>query len=260
MKTSKTISILILISIFITLSYSADEKDQILTAKNLIKTGILHWDEGKFYQAAGICERVFAGSKNPYAKYYQTLAQAYILQKLMVTKEIEKFDSFYETAKENAESLKEDENLKDEAQALLAHIYMSKLSLTPQEAPALSAKVHSCLNEALELNPKNPRALVIKAMMLFFTPEMFGGNPQKAIKLFEDTKPLFNQKNENELTPDWGYLDLTATLALAYLKTGNPEKAKLICEETLVKEPDYARIKFRLLPAIEKTLKESKTK
>ncbi|MFA8342764.1 MAG: tetratricopeptide repeat protein [Rhodothermaceae bacterium] len=258
MKTLSKIYILLICSVVI--NFANQENEQIANAKNLIKSGILQWQEVKFHQAAALCERVFQENENPYAKYYQTRSQSMILQMAMVSRDEEKFNNFFETAVENAKSLLDNKDLQSEAEVLLAHIYMSKLSITPNDAPVLSGKIHSHLDKALEINTENPRALIIKATMLFYTPKMFGGDPQKAINLFEKAKLLLAKPVQNKISPNWGYCDLMATLATAYLSSGELEKAKKVCEETMIKEPEFGRVKFSILPAIEKKMKESETK
>lgn len=258
MRTSRNL-IILLITILSFVSLTAmDSSEQIKNAKKLINEGMVKWDEGKFFQASSICERIYNNDKNPYAKYYQTLAQANILQKAMVEKNIEKFNNFFDAAIENATLLKENENFIAEAEVLLAHIYMSKLSVSPEEAPVIAGKFHSCLGKALSINSENPRAIVLKAIMSFYTPEMFGGDIKKAIELFEKAKPLYTKQNKNPLAPDWGYLDLMSTLGMAYTKTGQFDKAKTVYTEALEKVPNYGRIKFMLLPELENKIKERK--
>ena len=254
----KTAKLIITILLVLGSLFAGDNKKQIQQAKEMIHKGLLEWNEGKFFQAANICERVYNSDQNPYAKYYQTFAQANILQKAMVEKKTEKFNNFYEAAINNAKELRESESFADEAEVLLAHITMSKLSVSPEEAPVLAGKFHSHIEKALGINPENPRALVLKAVMSFYTPEAFGGDVKKAIEIFEKAKPIFEKKNENSLTPEWGYLDLAAVLGMAYTKTGEFEKAKKIYQEVLEKEPNYGRIKFMLLPQLEKKIKERK--
>lgn len=258
MKKLKLILTIALIFISVVNLSATDSKKEIKNAKDLINEGLIKWDEGKFFQASSICERIYNNDENPYAKYYQTFAQANILQKAMVERDIEKFNRFYDAAVENAKLLRAIDELKSEAEVLLAHIYMSKISVSPNEAPAIIGNFYAAIEKALAMDSNNPRAIVLKATMLFYTPEAFGGDVKGAIKLFEEAIPLYEKTNENELIPDWGYLDLTATLGMAYTKIENFDKAKDIYTKALERVPNYGRIKFSLLPQLEKKIKERK--
>lgn len=60
-------------------------------------------------------------------------------------------------------------------------------------------------NDAIKLNPENPRAYLLKARNLIHTPEKLGGGAQKAKAALE--KAIEKEKNfkpETALHPDWG--------------------------------------------------------
>lgn len=61
------------------------------------------------------------------------------------------------------------------------------------------------LAKAKQLNPENPRVLLLEGQDKFFTPEQFGGSKPEAKKLFEQAKEKFATfKPESDIHPKWG--------------------------------------------------------
>lgn len=60
------------------------------------------------------------------------------------------------------------------------------------------------LDNALKLDPNNPRLHYLKGMSLFGTPEQFGGGKAKAKPVFEKAVALFKEQKPKDMYPDWG--------------------------------------------------------
>ena len=62
----------------------------------------------------------------------------------------------------------------------------------------------NALQEAMKLNPNNPRLYYLQGMSLFGTPEQFGGGKEKAKAQFEKAIELYGKEEAKPLYPDWG--------------------------------------------------------
>lgn len=63
----------------------------------------------------------------------------------------------------------------------------------------------SYLAAAEKLDPKNPRAALLKAEIKYFTPEDNGGNKAQGIELYKEALKKFDSyKIKTKLDPDWG--------------------------------------------------------
>jgi hypothetical protein len=63
----------------------------------------------------------------------------------------------------------------------------------------------AALGTARKLNPENPRTDLLEAQDLYFTPEQFGGDKQKAKVLFETAIRKYGAfKPESSIHPTWG--------------------------------------------------------
>ena len=59
--------------------------------------------------------------------------------------------------------------------------------------------------KAKEINPENPRAYMLKAQMVYYTPAQFGGEPEKACPEVQEANAKFtNFKPFLSFAPTWG--------------------------------------------------------
>jgi tetratricopeptide (TPR) repeat protein len=65
-------------------------------------------------------------------------------------------------------------------------------------------KAKQDLEEAIQLNPDNPRIYYLQGESLFGTPVAFGGGKDKAKPLFEKALALYKTDKPKYMWPDWG--------------------------------------------------------
>jgi hypothetical protein len=118
-------------------------------------------------------------------------------------------DSYFSMAKvkiEEAAALSPDNS---EVVAMMGFITMGELSLDPgSRGQHLSPLAMQTLGKAIELNPKNPRALVMMAQMELGTAQFFGQGAEKACSWLTRSLEAFAQeasKTANPaIQPRWG--------------------------------------------------------
>ena len=94
----------------------------------------------------------------------------------------------------------------DEIEVLKANIASARMAVDPQSRwqkyGAVSGKA---LGTAQKLNPENPRAKMLEAQGIFYTPEAFGGGKQKALPLIKEALAKFEAfKPSSDIMPNWG--------------------------------------------------------
>ena len=107
------------------------------------------------------------------------------------------------------ESIKEDKIVHSEINTLMAMSYSAQMMSNPMVLAAKLGPLNDMhLNKATALNSENPRAWLLTAQTLFYTPEAYGGDKAKAKMLAEKAKALFDQEEKdetrNDLLPKWG--------------------------------------------------------
>ncbi|WP_294286975.1 hypothetical protein [uncultured Chryseobacterium sp.] len=85
-------------------------------------------------------------------------------------------------------------------------IYSLKMMVNPMERfRTFGSKAEEELKKAEQLDPLNPRVILIKAEDTYYTPEQFGGSKTKGMELFKTSLEKFNTfKPKTALDPNWG--------------------------------------------------------
>lgn len=93
-----------------------------------------------------------------------------------------------------------------ELMILQALIHQARIQVNPEaRGMNYSMKAASMLQEAIEKNPGNPRAQLLMAYNIYYTPEMVGGGPEKALPMFIKARELFKTYSpESDIHPQWG--------------------------------------------------------
>ena len=116
-----------------------------------------------------------------------------------------------EAALAQARQLHADES---ELLTLQAYAYQARLSISPMmRSMKYSEMVNETVDKAQALNPANPRAYLVEANNVNFTPKMFGGGPEAAKPLYEQAQAKFAAfKPSGPLMPNWGQGQLKGRL------------------------------------------------
>lgn len=103
-------------------------------------------------------------------------------------------------------------------------------------------------DEAYRLNPSNPLIVTIKGNMDFYKPAVAGGSKKNALFHFEKAIELYKKDQMTE--HNWNYMATLLNMAQAYEKTGNMQKALLICKEILEIAPNFKWVKETYYPQL----------
>ncbi|SDY33693.1 hypothetical protein [Hymenobacter psychrophilus] len=96
----------------------------------------------------------------------------------------------------------------DESELLVlrAYIHQARLGISPMlRSMKYSGMVNEAVEQAIKLNPANPRAYLVQANNVYFTPAMFGGGADKAKPIYEQAKARYAAfRPASSLAPGWG--------------------------------------------------------
>lgn len=260
MKTQKSFFALILIALFTlsTFTFSQDIilNEKIKEGKEMLHQAYINWDLNLFINANSLFERILNSEpENDLVKYYKCYSEYRLINYGLGGDKYKKlYDKYLNPAIENGEKLRDikDKKLKSESLVVLASIYMMKLSKATLDAPILSMKVNSLLDEAENLDSQNPRVYLLKGIMEYNTPGIFGGSFDDAIDNLQKTLTLFDKDKPNDLYPDWGKVESLAWLALSYQAKKDFNKAENFFNKALEIEPEFGWVKYNLLPELQK--------
>lgn len=111
-----------------------------------------------------------------------------------------------------ARRLKGDES---ELLTLQALIYQARLRIAPMErGQQYAEQVEAAVAQAKRLNPANPRAYLVAANNVYYTPAEYGGGPAAARPLYDQAQAKFAAfRPASALAPGWGQRQLLDRLA-----------------------------------------------
>lgn len=94
----------------------------------------------------------------------------------------------------------------DEIEVIKAYLAGARMAVAPQDRwQKYGGIVSQSLQNAIKLNPENPRAKLLEAQGIFYTPEAYGGGKKKSQPLFEDAINKFTKfKPATSISPNWG--------------------------------------------------------
>jgi tetratricopeptide (TPR) repeat protein len=111
----------------------------------------------------------------------------------------------------------------------------------------LGGKTSDLLETALKNAPNSPIVQKMFAGNQYFTPEMWGGDKDKALAAFLKSNQLFEKGKD---TQNWMYLDNLAWTGLIYQEKGMHEEAKKVWEKAIALEPNFEWVSKGLLPSL----------
>jgi len=157
------------------------------------------------------------------------------------------FSDYVDGCQERLELLVDSRKFGPEAKALLSGVYGFKIAYSPLKGMFYGPKSTTLLEQAMEEKPSSPIVLKLYATNQYFTPEMWGGNKEIALKAFEKSSEIFIKNNKEK---SWMNLDNLAWIGIIYQEDGYLEKAKLSWEKAIEIEPNFYWVRNSLLPSL----------
>lgn len=131
--------------------------------------------------------------------------------------------------------------------------YGFKIGLNVLKAPFIGPKSLMHAELAIEQDPGNPYAYIIFGSGNYYMPKGLGGSKKLAIEYYHKGERLMEADPES-LKENWNYINLLATIGLAYEDTGDMLKAKYYYQKVLDFEPEFSWVKNELYPNLLKKL------
>jgi tetratricopeptide (TPR) repeat protein len=125
--------------------------------------------------------------------------------------------------------------------ALRGALYGFEINMNSYKAMYLGPRSMKHINASVEIDPQNPQAWVEKGNMLYYMPDMVGGDKQKGIEYYQKAIKLFEQ--QNNLENCWLYLNTIVVLGQWYFETNAKQKSIACYQKVLAIEPDFKWVK-----------------
>ena len=136
-----------------------------------------------------------------------------------------------------------------ESHALLASVYGMQID-SAWKGMTLGRRASRASARALELAPGNPRVLLQDGVGKLHTPGMFGGGADRAEAMLLRALAAFRTEPPDRPWPRWGRLDTYAWLGQIGVEREDLTAARRYYEQALDLEPEFAWVRYALLPAL----------
>lgn len=239
MKKLLFLSLFLCLSINLVIAQPSIDKI-ILDGKKQLKAGTNVWDEEAIMNARSLFERLkMQKDKRDLIHYYIGYADYRLASRYFLVQD-PKAQQYLDDGIKNLElAIKKNKKLAD-AHALLSSLYGQKISMDMSLAMTLGQQSWMSMDNALKLEPKNPRVLMLKAMSTYYSPEQFGGSKPNGLKEMETSIAAFKEeKLDDPLLPDWGFEDALMMMASWKMEGGDNETASKLVDEVLNINPDF---------------------
>ncbi len=174
----------------------------------IMLNGIVKMDSAKtieqWQDAASHFERIASVDTTKWLPQYYT-AYNYIMVGVMQEKNKTK-DAFYTKAADYVARIERMNVKNDETLILKSFLLQMQIAVNPMKrGKELGEQSDKLLEEALKMNPDNPRYYLLKAENFWYTPPMFGGDKVKACEFYQTSKDKFSIfKPLDDISPNWG--------------------------------------------------------
>ena len=157
-----------------------------------------------FFEAANIFERISQTEQEQWLPLYYA-AQSYIVVSFM-EQDISKRDPILDKAQQFLDKAFKITQNESELYALQAFLYPSRMTVDPMtRGMEYMAKMNQAIEDAIRLNPHNPRSYYLRAITTLNMPVEFGGGAEVAKPIFELAKQKFEDfEPETSISPNWG--------------------------------------------------------
>ena len=140
-----------------------------------------------------------------------------------------------------------------ESETVLVFSLVAITSVTPARWKDLAMEIGELRRRAVALAPRNPRVMIMDAMMAFYAPAQYGGGQEKGIARWLEALPLFGaEKFDEALQPDWGRTLAKGWLANLYLSMTPPhnDEARAMADKALSEKPGFWFVETQVMPKV----------
>lgn len=157
-----------------------------------------------FLESANTFERISQMEKTEWLPLYYA-AHCYIVVSFMEP-DVAKKDAILDKAQQFLDKAFQLIKEESELYALQAFLYPSRITIDPMgRGMELMGKMNQALDDAIRLNPENPRSYYLRAITVLNMPEGFGGGAAAAKPIFEIAKLKFESfQPKTPISPNWG--------------------------------------------------------
>lgn len=174
--------------------------------------------------------------------FERAMAMYGLLNNTMASEDEDSFDEYVDPTIDLLKVILDEDATSGEVRAVLSSVYGLVMAYSPMKGMLYGSKSSSLMDDAIKAEPESALVQKLYAGSKLYTPSMWGGSPEVAVKAFEKSVAIY----ERDSSTSWLYLDALMGLAISYQKTEQIDKAKITLEKLLAIEPAHGWAKGTL--------------
>lgn len=224
-------------SVTMAMAADTDTLQQIGDAGAVVEYAFYAEDTNALGQMRDEFERLATRSDTAYlARYYAALTD-YRLGLLRHRADQKRVGRYLDSCVDGLADVLDEKPEFAEAHALRSGCFTAQAWNQPVKSALYKWQAERNIEKALELDPENPRAVLLDSL------REFGGGGEEMAGLMRATELFALHEIPRAGWPEWGQAETWAYLGEVYLEQGNILEARNALEEALVLAPDYVRAK-----------------
>ncbi|SNS60394.1 Tetratricopeptide repeat-containing protein [Ekhidna lutea] len=179
---------------------------------------------------------ILAEKESGEKSFEKAVAMYGLLNNTMATQDEDTFDENVGQTVDLLKEIIERDPDNGEPKAVLSSVYGLIMAYSPMKGMLYGMKSGSLMDEAVRQSPQSPLVQKLHGGSKLYTPEMFGGDAEKAAEAFNNSLELFENSGVSE---SWLHTDTFMGLAMAYRKLGKNAEAKETLKKAVTMEPEF---------------------
>lgn len=209
----KNFLFLLTISFIATSVFAQSPKFNDAMAKTIAEMDTLNTGD-QMMAVANKFERIAMAEKNQWLPYYYSALSR--CSAVFVYNDVTKNDNILDVAEKHAKTADSLQPKNSEILVLRSMIMGGRIMVDPMtRGQQLGMQSMMLINEAMQIDPTNPRAYYIMGQSLFYTPPQFGGGKEAGCSMFTKSKQNFALFTPaSAIHPNWGEVQVDMMLKL----------------------------------------------
>ena len=161
-------------------------------------------------------------------------------------------DDLLDDAADRLEAILKDRPHDADALALAGTIYGQQAGRSFVKAIVAGPRSTGMLERAAQIEPANPRVLLLQGISALNAPSTYGGSRDKAEQLLRRSLDEFSRESGTKSWPNWGRFDAHAWLGQLLRRKGDLAGARVEYAKALEIAPESRWVRMMLLPALDR--------
>ena len=259
MKKAMIVFFILSIAVNVSAKRQAEMDSLLISTREHLQAGIDEWDVIKMLQARAQFEKMISEYPDPWlVRYYIGYADSKIFAYYHGKKDLDLARLYADAGIDHLKKAVRQKKDFAEGYVMMASLIAQKVALNPISMISRGGKLNRMVNKALDIDPDNPRAVLISGELDYYKPGILGGGREKSAEQLRRAIELFESfELPSAVWPDWGHEEPYAFLGMIAMDEGRYDEAMEHFDKALEIYPDFGWVSKDLMKKLKKKMAEA---